>query len=195
MAITLTFQTTGLDPRVTHFNVYRRRPSEGTDTTPAPWTRVAQLAVIAEWTDTEGQVDDQYYYTFFDNVRFLEGPPSTIITARSSQETVTVTGFVIGIDGAPITTELVDLNIHLVTPNLDAPVSDGQFVALTQKNITADATGMFVIDLVPNDRIYPANTFYKIEYLDKRFFKTLRLTDGRGQLFTSLRDANPLELR
>ena len=188
MAITVEFETTGLDPRVSHFNLYRKKPGE------AVFTRIAQLPVQLQYTDLDGAVGDQYYYTFFDEVRFLESGPSPVITATNNLDTVTISGFAIGVDGLP-TGEGVDVKIRLEGENIDSPVSDGQIITSLNQTVTTDADGVFVFEVVPNDRIYPGNTFYKVEYLDKRFYKEINLTDGNAQLFSTLADVNPLDLR
>lgn len=193
--IILQFQTTGIDPRVTHFNVYRKRMQVT--------TRIAQIPVQAQYTDLTGQTGDIYYYTFFDSIRFSESGPSPFILATDSLIAVTVTGFIVGIDGAPTgfrvsssgVVEGVNVEVSLTNLSTSMPIADGQLIASLEQTAATDDTGTFVIPLIPNDLIFPGNTFYKFEYLDKRFFKFIKSTDGQAQLFANLLDVPPKELR
>jgi hypothetical protein len=180
---------------VTHFNIYRKRAQVT--------TRIDQIPIQAQYTDLTGQTGDIYYYTFFDSIRFSESGPSPFILAADSLIAVTVTGFIVGIDGAPAGFQTnsqgvvtgVDVEVSLTNLSTSMPIADGQLIASLEQTATTDDTGTFVLPIVPNDLIFPGNTFYKFEYLDKRFFKYVRSTDGQAQLFANLLDVPPKELR
>ncbi len=185
--ITLQFTLPVPDPRINMFNIYRKR---GT----AAFVRIGQILTQLQYTDVDGITGDMYYYTFFDSVRWLESGPSPVITATDALDSITITGFAIGNDGKP-TGQDVEISITLQNLSSSVPTSDGQLIMSMRQTAITDINGMFVFDVVPNDLIFPSRTFYKIEYLGNRFFKEVKSTSGKAQLFTNLVDVLPRELR
>jgi hypothetical protein len=184
--IILQFQTAGLDPRVTGLNVYRIRA--------AVVTRIVQLPIQGQYYDNDGLTGDIYYYTFWDGVRFLESGPSPLITVTDSRLPVTVTGYIKGHDATTAMAE-VEVTVKLQSLSLSTPFADGLLISSLSQVVETDADGRFVFLVTPNDRIYPADTFYTIEYLDKKWSKTVSSTNGAAQWFTNLIDVSPKELR
>lgn len=181
------------DPRINRFNIYRKR---GT----GAFTRIAQIPIQLEYQDPDGITGDAYYFTYFDDVRFAESGPSPIIVASDSMDTVTVTGFAVGIDGLPlgqdpVSREFVEVLVQLQGLSLAAPVADGQIIMSIKQSVLVDAAGRFFFEVPANDRIYPSETYYKIQYLDRQFFKTVKSTRGKGQLLADLDDVPPVQLR
>lgn len=185
--ITLQFTLPVPDPRINTFNIYRKRGS-------AAFSRIAQIPTQLQYTDVDGITGDSYYFTYFDSVRFLESGPSPVITATDALDSITITGFAIGNDGRP-TGQDVEVSITLQSLSSSVPTSDGQLIMSMRQVVVTDDAGMFVFDAIPNDKIFPGRTFYKIEYLGNRFFKEIKSTSGKAQLFTNLVDVLPKELR
>lgn len=48
--------------------------------------------------------------------------------------------------------------------------------------VTIDANGLFFFEVPANDRIFPSGTYYKIQYLDRQFFKVVQHAHGRQLL-------------
>lgn len=188
MAITLAFNTSGLDPRTTHFNVYRKLPTETLE------VRIAQIPIQPEFTDLTGIIGSTYSYTFYDSVRLLESGHSPYIVATDSLDVVTITGFVTDISGSP-TGKDIEVSIALQNLQVSMPVFSGTLITNLRQTVITDSTGKFVFTIIPNDLIYPGGTYYRINYLDRTFYKTVKSTDGAGQLVSSLLDVNPKELR
>lgn len=190
MAITVKFQTSPApDVRVTHINLYRKLPTE------TLFVRIVQLPISAtEYTDLSGVVSAQYYYTWFDNVRLLESTSSPTIIALDNLDVVTITGYALGLDGLP-TGKDVEVSATLQNLQTSMPVYAGTLITNLRQTAITDSAGLFVFAVLPNDLIYPGGTHYKINYLDRSFYKVVKSTDGPGQLLASLVDVNPKELR
>lgn len=198
MAI-LQFQISPIDPRVTDLNVYRKDPGETT------FTRIVQLPVQSSYTDPDAVFGSIYYYTYFDDVRFVESAPSPLIIYSDALDAVSITGFVAGIDANPLSRDpqygdtafggLLIVDISLQNDNTQMPIFDGQLLTALKQSVTVGSDGIFVFSAVPNDLIYPSGSYYKIQIAGKRFFKTISSTNGSSQLFTNLLDVQPFELR
>lgn len=199
MPVTVQFPTTGVPGPATHTNLYRKRGADAS-------VRIAQTPINqGQVTITDSMAGDVYAFTWFDNVRFSESGYSPFIIASDNLTVVSISGFVSGIDGAPAGFSQdaqgnpakpgVEVTVTLMNLSTSMPISDGQLIASLQQKVETDTTGTFVFSVVPNNLIYPSGTFYRVNFLDKQFFKVVDSTDGQSQLFTNLLDVPPKELR
>lgn len=192
MDLVIELPVSGLDPRITHVLLYRRRAGVVERVPPDPDNPTTITAGTQYVTIKEADAGDQYWVTFYDATSRIEGGPSEILVARETGLiATTVTGIVISGDGAPVGADL-EVRASLWAAGLKPTTADGGHIvaAVTAKT---DSTGVWSLDLVPNDLIRPLGSYWKITVFGQTYFKTINSANGPSQNFTALTDVTPFE--
>jgi len=195
MDFVVEFQYQDLDPRITHLFLYRRRGGTSVRIPPDP----DDLDVIISpgtqyWAIRDAAIGDEYWYTFFDNAARVESGPSPALIAREAGLLSSIITGYVGLPSGLPSVSGIPVKATLYSPGIKPSTVDGEHLASSASTETG-ADGSWTLELVPNDKIRPLGSYWRITYLGRTYYKAINSTKGASQNFAALHDVLPVEAR